>query len=435
MNTLLLQFAKILAGVAVPALLATFVPRRWLLATLAAWFLLPLFVILALLPHTLSGLTGFGRIASQLFFLVVFAEGPWCAISGIGIAIGLALRRRRRPRPVPQTTPPPQPLSTPRSAPEWQARHIGFGHDGLILDGLDVWGSQWRRTGADSIELPHPAYPAQRHFFDIYEAGEGVQTREFAVGELSNGVWGFYTRHHPDEPRSGTSTDGTLGFENRYPVPPTAHPMPTGRLWRIATGEVLADGAGWTASQVIPEAEASLLYALRYTDNDALFRLYPRNGNFDIVGENRPQAPLDQLAETAAAALRASMERAKNGLGVRLAPDGTIRVEIASVEWSNTHWVDSPRVREVATGRILLDLWNTDWDAAVSFPGAGRVNLDLRRYNGAGRFQAGIDLATGQFTLSEGSDSPPTSGPIAELSSVLEAASQPRPSLHPPVHP
>jgi hypothetical protein len=34
----------------------------------------------------------------------------------------------------------------------------------------------------------------------------------------------------------------------------------------------------------------------------------------------------------------------------------------------HTHWVNSPRVTEIATGRVLLDLWGTDWDAFVNFP-------------------------------------------------------------------
>ncbi len=343
---------------------------------------------------------------------------PLLAIAGIGIAVGLALRRRRVP------PPPARTVSTPRPEPEWQARHIGFGHDGLILDGLDVWDSDWRRIGANTVILPHPAYPTQQHTFDIYEAGEGTQTREFAVTELSNGVWGFYTRHYPGEPRTGTSTDGSIGFENRYPTPSARHASPTGRIWRIPTGELLAGGVGWSASEVIPEAEGSLLYALRYNGNDALFRLHPRTDSFDTVGENRPAASLGRLAEAVAAALGKSVDRAKAGLDVRLAPDGAIRVELASVEWSNSHWVDSPRVLDVATGRILLDLWNTDWDAAVSFPGAGQVDLGLRRYNGVGRFQVGIDLTTGRFTLSEGPTTPSTIGPIGELPPALEAASR-----------
>ena len=52
---------------------------------------------------------------------------------------------------------------------------------------------------------------------------------------------------------------------------------------------------------------------------------------------------------------------------MRLSPDGSIRVELAAVEWSNTHWVARPGVIEVASGRILLDLWGTDWDAGGRF--------------------------------------------------------------------
>jgi hypothetical protein len=45
--------------------------------------------------------------------------------------------------------------------------------------------------------LPHPAHPHQSHRYDIYDIGDGWNPVRFAVGELSNGVWGFYVPADP----------------------------------------------------------------------------------------------------------------------------------------------------------------------------------------------------------------------------------------------
>lgn len=74
----------------------------------------------------------------------------------------------------------------------WRSVHVGFANDGLAIAGQDVWKSQWRDQHLPNIDLPHPAYPHQRHQMDIYEIGPLDRPVRFATGELSNGVWGFY---------------------------------------------------------------------------------------------------------------------------------------------------------------------------------------------------------------------------------------------------
>lgn len=74
----------------------------------------------------------------------------------------------------------------------WRDVHVGFGGDGLTIGGVKIWGERWRPTGHKVIQLPHPAYPDQRHYFDIYEVGDTKKPVLFAAGELSPGVWGFY---------------------------------------------------------------------------------------------------------------------------------------------------------------------------------------------------------------------------------------------------
>ncbi len=74
----------------------------------------------------------------------------------------------------------------------WRAVHVGFANDGLTIDGGDIWKRKWRRTHDPVLQLPHPAYPDQQHYFDIYEMDGPTGPIRFAAGELSNGVWGFY---------------------------------------------------------------------------------------------------------------------------------------------------------------------------------------------------------------------------------------------------
>ena len=74
----------------------------------------------------------------------------------------------------------------------WRDVHVGFSGDGLTIGGVDVWKQRWRRTGEAVLELPHPAYPNQLHYYDVYEIGGIDAPVRFAAGELSNGVWGFY---------------------------------------------------------------------------------------------------------------------------------------------------------------------------------------------------------------------------------------------------
>jgi hypothetical protein len=450
MEILLLNLVKWLVGLAIPAALAMFVPRRWLIRVLAAWALLPLAVLLVLLIGEIlrspSELAQPGELLVALLYIGGFVALPWFVLSMMGYAIGLALRRRGASgasapaRPAAPAAPPPQEVPIRRAAAppplsQWRARHIGFERDGLILDGLDIWGSEWRPLGVAPVELPHPAHPHQLHRFKIYEAGEGSKARQFAACELSNNVWGFYTRIGADEPRAGTSRDGTLGFENLLPGPTDrGRHAPTGRIWRMATGEVLADGSAWMSSRVIPEADGSLLLALRHYNNDALFRLRPETGMFSVVGEARPDETIDRLGEAVGRALQASVDRAHRYLGLRLSPDGSIRVELAAVEWSNTHWVNSPRVIDVASGRILLDLWSTDWDAEASFPIERSVALSLRRYHYGGGCQALLYLAkdgpakdglgNDGFVVFEDTPAPPTRGPLIAIGPAIEAAAR-----------
>lgn len=105
------------------------------------------------------------------------------------------------------------------------------------------------------------------------------------------------------------------------------------------------------------------------------------------------------------------------------APDGRIAVRLGIVEWAKDAWVRAPRVED--RGRVVLDLWGSDWDAAVGFPGPGQVSLGLRPYRGGGAWTMVLDLDLGRAELREatghGGGAAPESVPLPEAAARLEA--------------
>lgn len=75
----------------------------------------------------------------------------------------------------------------------WSFLHIGFEGDSVELDGVRLWDAEWGRT-LGKIVVAHPQYPDQRHTMSIYRVAVEDHAVDFAAGEFSNGVWGFF---HP----------------------------------------------------------------------------------------------------------------------------------------------------------------------------------------------------------------------------------------------
>jgi hypothetical protein len=127
-------------------------------------------------------------------------------------------------------------------------------------------------------------------------------------------------------------------------------------------------------------------------------------------------------------------------------PDGGIRIDIDPSELGPNQWVHRPRVVETATGRILLDLLDGDWQADTAFPREGYVWLGLRRYHSPGYLFAEFDLAAGVYRIAlQSLDTPNEEGPIGDISERLEAwwqratalaiANAPAPELPPKPNP
>lgn len=65
-------------------------------------------------------------------------------------------------------------------------------NDPFELEGVDVW-RNWVITG-ERAEIRDPLYHWQEYNFPVYTMTDGKKTVEFAAGEFSNNVWGFFQR-------------------------------------------------------------------------------------------------------------------------------------------------------------------------------------------------------------------------------------------------
>lgn len=79
---------------------------------------------------------------------------------------------------------------------------------------------------------------------------------------------------------------------------------------------------------------------------------------------------------------------------------GSIRVDFNQIEWSgNGHWINNPRVTVMATGAVLLDLWNTDADAIAHFPAPDVVELDIALWTKRSKLLVTINLVNHSYRI------------------------------------
>jgi len=238
-------------------------------------------------------------------------------------------------------------------------------------------------------------------------------------------VYGFYVARGAAIPVSALSGDGTLRYERRYLTDSEADgPSPEGWavLTDITTGRVFIDCQAWPASRIEGKANGSLFLWLTQDDGETLIRIDPAACSFRNQGDAGAEQPLSNLAAYVQDLRQTRAGQPATPFYRRISPDGTIRIELEAVEWGNSHWVYSPRVIDIASAAIILDLWGSDWDATMSYPGYHRVRLDFRRYHFSGDLTIELDLANGFYHIlrEPGGTAPLPTGPLADARSAME---------------
>lgn len=79
----------------------------------------------------------------------------------------------------------------------WKSCGVVFEGQPIDVGGINPWDFRWVSCEQSPVELPHPAYPSQRHKMWVYQIENAGKEVIFAAGELSANVWGFYV---PTEP-------------------------------------------------------------------------------------------------------------------------------------------------------------------------------------------------------------------------------------------
>ncbi len=83
---------------------------------------------------------------------------------------------------------------------EWKFVGHCFDGDHFEIEGVNVWSRGWQSTGTQAT-IGDPLYTWQSHTFSVYTITDGHKVIEFAAGEFSNTVWGFFQRVPPKTPR------------------------------------------------------------------------------------------------------------------------------------------------------------------------------------------------------------------------------------------
>lgn len=77
---------------------------------------------------------------------------------------------------------------------DWKLVDIVVEGRQIKLCGINPWDFEWAAVEADSVVVSHPQYPLQRHEMSVWEIDTGKERIQFAAGEYSANVWGFYVR-------------------------------------------------------------------------------------------------------------------------------------------------------------------------------------------------------------------------------------------------
>lgn len=444
-------WTEVALAAVVPAILVAAVPRRWLGWTMLAWLVSPIVGYVGVLAWETLTRPGISYPAGTAFygFMLIspLLAPPWIALSLVGFGVGGGLRwvlRRKAPRAPAQALTlaiasaqsdlspgavhgadgaPALPPVTPVSA-GWRPIHQGIENQPLRIGGRDIWASPWRPADGSPITLAHPIYPLRRLSYSLFTLADGGTWR-FAACELDKGRWSFATRIEEPLEVLGTVTDTALqyGLRPRHTRKEADRADIAALLIDAASGRVMADCAAWASSSITPQSDGSLFLSVSEKGFEVLLRIDPARRAFRDIGEGGADQPLDELPRALDEAHRAIAQPPGRPAQRRFSPDGLIRVDMDPQEWSSSQWVLAPRIIDVGSKRMLLDLSNTDWDATVAFPAERTIRLDMRRFRG-GTASVDIDLTqeTYRITGCSGLEMLRPGGSLAALAAALGSA-------------
>jgi hypothetical protein len=75
----------------------------------------------------------------------------------------------------------------------WQFAGSSKEGEPFEIRGVNVWEQGWQVSPGQEAHVNDPVY-GQGFVFRVYTIQDGEEKVEFAAGEFSNGVWGFFTR-------------------------------------------------------------------------------------------------------------------------------------------------------------------------------------------------------------------------------------------------
>jgi hypothetical protein len=74
----------------------------------------------------------------------------------------------------------------------WKVVGVVVEGERINIGGVNPWNHEWKATEQEPVRLPHPSYSSQMHTMHIYQIETAGRFIQFAAGELSANVWGFY---------------------------------------------------------------------------------------------------------------------------------------------------------------------------------------------------------------------------------------------------
>lgn len=75
----------------------------------------------------------------------------------------------------------------------WQFAGSSNEGENFQIKGVNVWDQAWEVVPGQDARVHDPVY-GQEFVFRVFTIQDGKEKIEFAAGEFSNGIWGFYVR-------------------------------------------------------------------------------------------------------------------------------------------------------------------------------------------------------------------------------------------------